>query len=173
MPKAFPVRVHQQDRGHGGRDLSVDASAEMVQNVLEACAISDHFKRPLFCGVQRFGSLSILNIRAGPIPLQDFTFLVPIGNGADEKPAIFSVVPAQARFDLATLSRSEQCPPAICQWAMVIRMNSSAPAPTNCLVNREARIVEPPLIKEFDESVGPTRPCQRRDDVDHGSIPIF
>src|SRR5439155_19268895 len=36
LPKAFPVRVHQQDRCHRGRDLNVDATAEMVQNVLEA-----------------------------------------------------------------------------------------------------------------------------------------
>src|SRR2546428_7035820 len=52
-------------------------------------------------------------------------------------------------------------------------MNSGAPTPTNCLVNRDARIVEPPLIKEFHESVGPTGPCQRRNGVDHHPQWVF
>ena len=68
--------VHQEDCCHRRRDLNVDGIAQMGQNILEARALGDHFKRPLFGGTQQFRLLEVIDVSAGSVLSDDFGGLV-------------------------------------------------------------------------------------------------
>src|SRR3989442_7662957 len=46
-------------------------------------------------------------------------------------------------------------------------MDCGLPPPSERLLHREARVVEPSLVEKFGRAVWPTRPCQRGNLVDH------
>src|SRR5262249_61326195 len=71
MPKPFPSRLHQQNGRKPRRDLDVNGTAQLVQAVIQACAVGDHLERALFGCAKRFGPLSIFNIGPRPIPPDD------------------------------------------------------------------------------------------------------
>src|SRR5271170_6741534 len=51
-------------------------------------------------------------------------------------------------------------------------MNCGLPSPPEHLVHRKTRIVQPPLVEEFDGAIRPAAPRQCWDAVDHRAIRI-
>ena len=86
--------------------------------------------------------------------------------GTEQKPSILSVVATQPRFGLSRLSGSQNRLPRGSQPVQFFGMDRRRPAPTLCLLGREAHVVEIVLVEEFGGAVRKSRPRQHRDRVD-------
>src|SRR5260370_12930639 len=110
-----------------------------------------------------------LGIRA--IPFENVAVIVTHGLRAEQEPSIFSVVPAQACFNLTALARIQQVPPKIHESVAVFCVKRRSPAPIRCFVRREAGVIQPAPIEEFSGAVGTSGPRQSRNGVNVLRLP--
>src|SRR5260370_18253792 len=110
-----------------------------------------------------------LGVRA--IPFEYVAVIVAHGLRAEQEPSIFSVVPAQACFNLTALARIQQVPPKIHEPVAVFCVKRRSPAPIRCFFRREAGVIQPAPIEELSGAVGTTGPPPSRNCVNAFRLP--
>src|SRR6266446_3954448 len=166
MPELLPIRIHQQDGRNGRGRLGVDGTAHLVQDVFDACAVTDHLQRPLLGGTQRLGSFSIFDVGRCPVPLDDPASFVAERFDPEEEPAVDAVGTPQPRLALAGLALGKERFPLPRQSAEVVRVDGGLPAPPETFLQGETRVVLPPPVQEFLRATRLGAPRKRRDCVD-------
>src|SRR5260370_26872846 len=129
-PKVHAVRVHQHYCRLDVTCLSIDRFAQPFQDICQASPAGDHFQGPFFGSQQCLGALTILDICIRSIPFEDAAVIVAYGFYTEQEPAILSLVPPQACFNLTGLARIQQVPPKILDPVPVFCVKSCSPAPT-------------------------------------------
>src|SRR5215467_1167115 len=165
-PESFSVRIHQQDRCYRWRDLTVNGSAHVIQNVRETRALGDHLDCPHLCRMQQLRSLSVFDVGCGPVPADYCASLVPFRFGSEQKPAKHSVVASEAGLKLARLLRTQQFFPSIGYPLQVFWMRCGSPTPRLCLLWKDADVLKPALVDKLVRAIRQLAPHHRWDDID-------
>src|SRR5882724_482126 len=166
MPELLPIRTHQQDGRNGRGRLDLDGPAQLVQYVLEACAVGDHLQRPLLGGAKRLGPLSIFDVGRRPVPLDDLAGFVAKRFDLEQEPLIDAVGTPQPRLAPAGLALGKERLPHPRQSAEIVRVDRGLPAPPEAFLDGETRIVVPPPVQELVRTTRLGTPRKRRDRVD-------
>src|SRR5260221_1006739 len=90
-----------------------------------------------------FSTLPLLEIGICSVPLRDFPRSVAQRTTAKEKPAKFTVEPAEAALHLVRLYRIQSFPECFQDWWQVVWMNRNLPSPAQSLVCTSTRVVQP------------------------------
>ena len=120
-----------------------------------------------------FSFSSVVDVGRRPDPGRDPAAGVPDGHGADQEPAILTIVPSDAGLDLVTgLLPQRLVPLPDAALAVIGVQRRLRPVPAN-LIRHEAAEVEPAIIDEGDGpvQVRPSRRCPARCWRDCGSAP--
>ena len=125
MAKPLSFHIRQQNRRYGRGHLNVDGTAQLIQNVPEVCAISNHFKRTRFRRVQCFGLLTILNVRSCRVPTNDFAVFTEQGVVLDQKPSVTTVFAARPLFIFKRCGSEESFLPRFSKSLNVLRMENA------------------------------------------------
>src|SRR6516164_5585424 len=108
-----------------------------------------------------FGCLQVLDIRAGAIPSDNGSFLVAHRLGTNEEPAIRSIGAAHAGFGFARFFGCQRLEPGVPQALSVVGMDQTKPLPTQRLIERDPRVVEPTFVDVFGAAVSRAAPSHR------------
>src|SRR5215469_15963127 len=107
--------------------------------------------------------LAVFDIRACTVPPDDLAGFIPEWLGANEKPAVSSVMPAKACLYLAWFSRNRHRFPFFHQGRQVLWMKHTLPAPATRVFGGETGILMVCFVDELVRAVRQIAPGQRWD----------
>src|SRR5260221_1629950 len=116
--------------------------------------------------------LELLDVRTRSIPLDNVPLLVEQRDGPDQEPAIFAVGAPQPQLILGGFAGGHLRLPLLDDPWNVVGMNGAGGL-LDVLLQRKACVVQPALIEEVDNAVGPKAPGHDVDRVDDDPDTIF
>src|SRR5215470_20434203 len=98
----------------------------MVQNIIEARAVSNHLEGPHFRRTQPLRLFSVIDVERGHIPAIDFSLRIKQRVVADQEPPIFPVLPENTLLIFKRYGARERVSALLAQPFDILRVKKTS-----------------------------------------------